>query len=136
MYINDFDEYQQAMRKINLNESSLPMYKGRLIESVDAYNKCRMILNCPEMYKAHRFCYNIDWDNVDESVEEKIDKLYECGKNRGFLHDEVCDDGECADESCCDESAKEDDLGAFEGVTEAAEEEEPKEEPVEEPEAE
>ncbi len=135
MYINDFDEYQQAMRKINLNESSLPTFKGRLIESVDVYNKCRQILECPEMYKAHRFCYNIDWDNVDECVEEKINKLYECGKNRGFIHDETCDNEECADESCCDESTKDVDLGALEGVTEASEDDETKEETVEDPKA-
>jgi hypothetical protein len=59
--LTDFDGLQEAMKKINLDESVMPYVNGRLVDS-EAYNKTQKILNCPEMISAHKFLYNLDMD--------------------------------------------------------------------------
>lgn len=86
--LTDFDGLQEAMKKINLDESVMPYVNGRLVDSV-AYNKTQKILDCPEMISAHKFLYNLDMDQLTEEEVEKINSLYKLGCDRGFITDDL-----------------------------------------------
>lgn len=86
--LTDFDGLQEAMKKINLDESVMPYVNGRLVDS-DAYNKTQKILNCPEMISAHKFLYNLDMDQLTEEEVQKINSLYKLGCDRGFITDDL-----------------------------------------------
>lgn len=59
--LTEFDELQEAMKRINLDESVMPYVNGRLVDS-GSYNKVQKILDCPEMISAHKYLYNLDLD--------------------------------------------------------------------------
>ena len=88
--LTDFDGLQEAMKKINLDESVMPYVNGRLVDS-EAYNKTQKILNCPEMISAHKFLYNLDMDQLTEEEVNKINSLYKLGCDRGFISDDLTD---------------------------------------------
>lgn len=95
--LTEFDELQEAMKRINLDESVMPYVNGRLVDS-GSYNKVQKILDCPEMISAHKYLYNLDLDQLSEEETEKIDKLYKLGCERGFIADDLTDwDKELAD---------------------------------------
>ena len=69
MILNEFDAYQEALKKINLNEEVMPIYKGRLLmENVDMYCKIQKILACNAFEKAHRWLYDLDIENLNELI--------------------------------------------------------------------
>ena len=107
--LTEFDELQEAMKKINLDESVFPYVNGRLVDS-DSYNKAQKILNCPEMITAHKFIYDCDMDQLTEDEVVKIDKLYDLGVNRGFIIDDLTkwDEEEPSDEEKPAETQPED----------------------------
>ena len=88
--LTEFDELQEAMKKINLNESIMPYVNGVLVDDA-SYNKVQKILDCPEMISAHKYLYNLDLDQLSEEEAEKIDKLYKLGCDRGFITDDLTD---------------------------------------------
>lgn len=88
--LTEFDELQEAMKRINLDESVMPYVNGRLVDS-GSYNKVQKILDCPEMISAHKYLYNLDLDQLSEEETEKIDKLYKLGCERGFIADDLTD---------------------------------------------
>lgn len=86
MILNEFDVYQNALKKINLNEGALPIYKGRILsENVDSYFKIQKLLNCNPMEKCHRWLYDLDVENLDETEQEKINELYDLGIEKGYI---------------------------------------------------
>ena len=88
--LTEFDALQEAMKKINLDESVLPYCNGRLVNDV-AFNKIQKILNCPEMVSCHKYLYNLDLDQLNEEEVDKVDKLYKLGCDRGFIIDDLTD---------------------------------------------
>jgi hypothetical protein len=89
MILNEFDAYQEALKKINLNEEVMPIYKGRLLmENVDMYCKIQKILACNAFEKAHRWLYDLDIENLNESECGKICNLYKLGIEKGYLEPE------------------------------------------------
>jgi hypothetical protein len=86
--LTEFDELQEAMKKINLDESVLPYYNGRLCNA-DSVNKIQKILNCPEMISCHKYLYNLDLDQLSEDENDKVEKLYQLGVDRGFIDDDL-----------------------------------------------
>ena len=86
--LTEFDELQEAMKKINMNESVMPYVNGVLCDDV-RYNKVQKILNCPEMISAHKYLYNLDLDQLSEDESVKIDQLYDLGVDRGFIIDDL-----------------------------------------------
>ena len=104
--LTEFDELQEAMSKINLNESIMPYVNGILCQAPESYNKVQKILDCPEMISAHKYLYDLDLDQLDEDDMDKIDKLYKLGVDRGFIVDDLTDwDAELAKDDnagqCC-----------------------------------
>lgn len=98
--LTEFDEYVNAMRHVNLNESVMPYVNGRLVNS-DSYNKVQKLLDCPEMISSHKWLYNLDLDQLEEDETVKIDKLYKLGCDRGFIQDDLThfdSDGNCIDD--------------------------------------
>lgn len=96
--LTEFDELQEAMKRINLDEAVMPYFNGRLVPDSGSYNKVQKILDCPEMISAHKYLYNLDLDQLSEEETEKIDKLYKLGCERGFIADDLTDwDKELAD---------------------------------------
>ena len=89
--LTEFDELQNAMTKINLDESVFPYCNGRLVQNDAAYNKIQKILNCPEMVSCHKYLYNLDLDQLNEDEVDKVDKLYKLGCDRGFIIDDLTD---------------------------------------------
>ena len=95
MIFNEFDLYRAALKKINLNESALPLYKGRILsENVEAYGKAQKILNCKGLEKCHRWVYDLDFENLDESEVTKLNNLFQLGIDNGFIDDETDTDQE------------------------------------------
>lgn len=90
MIFNEFDLYRDALKKINLNESALPLYKGRILsENVEAYGKAQKILNCKDLEKCHRWIYDLDFENLDESEVTKLNNLFQLGLDNGFIDDKT-----------------------------------------------
>ena len=98
--LTEFDGLQDALSKINMDESVMPYINGRLVDD-GAWNKTQKILNCPEMISAHKYLYNLDMDQLTEEEIEKIDQLYKLGCDRGFIVDDLTDwdDAEKSDET-------------------------------------
>lgn len=89
MILNEFDAYREALKKVNLNEEVMPIYKGRLLtENVELYCKIQKLLNCPAMEQCHRWLYDLDVENIDESEASKINNLFQLGVDKGYLDDE------------------------------------------------
>ena len=111
---NDFEIWQQALKKIDLNESALPIYHGRILrENAKEYQKMQKILNCPEMVKCHKYILDRDPESLDEDDCTKINNLYKLGVDRGFIEDTVDvpdedlpDSDFTKDEVCANDSAK------------------------------
>lgn len=98
MILNDFDAYTAALKKINLNESAMPIYRGRILtENVDIYCKIQKLLNCPSMEQCHRWLYDLDVENLDESECGKVNNLFKLGIDNGHIDDET-DDTEMSQE--------------------------------------
>ena len=99
MILNEFDAYREALKKVNLNEEVMPIYKGRLLtENVELYCKIQKLLNCPAMEQCHRWLYDLDVENLDESEASKINNLFKLGVDKGYLDDEQ-DDLETPDQA-------------------------------------
>lgn len=102
--LTEFDELQEAMKRINLNESVMPYVRGILADA-PSFNKVQKILDCPEMISAHKYLYDLDLDQLDEDDIQKIDRLYKLGCDRGFIVDDLtdwdADDTPAADDGCC-----------------------------------
>lgn len=92
MVLNEFDAYREALKKINLNEEVMPIYKGRLLtENVEIYCKIQKILDCPAMEPCHRWLYDLDVENLDESECSKVNNLFQLGVDNGLLDDGSAD---------------------------------------------
>lgn len=90
MIFNEFDLYRAALKKINLNESALPLYKGRILsENIEAYEKAQKILNCKGLEKCHRWVYDLDFENLDENEITKLNNLFQLGVDNGFIDDKT-----------------------------------------------
>lgn len=89
MILNEFDVYQAALKKINLNEEVIPIYKGKVLtENVDAYCKIQKLLACNALEGAHRWLYDLDIENLSESEINKVCNLYKLGVDRGLIADD------------------------------------------------
>ena len=89
MILNEFDAYQAALRKINLNEEVMPIYKGKVLtENVDTYCKIQKLLACNRFEGAHRWLYDLDIENLDESEINKVCNLYNLGVERNLITDD------------------------------------------------
>ena len=85
-FLTDIDEFQAALAKIDMTESSLPVWHGRLVENVDCYNKVKTLLEIDEFEKAHPMLYRLNFDELTEDEVAKVDKLYNLGVERGFIN--------------------------------------------------
>jgi len=94
----EFEELQEALKRVNMAEDTMPYVRGRLCES-ESYNKMQQILASPEMLKSHAYILNLDPEQLEECEIERIDKLWNLGVDRGFIvpdKDEDCDSSEFA----------------------------------------
>ena len=90
MILTELDVYADALKKINLNEEVMPIYKGRVLtENVDIYCKIQKLLGCRPMEGCHRFLYDLDVENLDESECAKVNNLYNLGIKRGYIVDDT-----------------------------------------------
>ena len=98
MILNEFDAYQAALKKINLDEEVMPIYKGRILtENADTYCKIQKLLACNAFEKAHRWLYDLDVENLDENENSKVCNLYQLGVERGYITNDE-DDEDSSDE--------------------------------------
>ena len=104
----NFSEYQESFnkiaRKIVCESYDAEAVSDQIDEAQVTYNKIQKILNCPEMIKSHAYLYALDMENVDECDKQKVDKLYELGKARGVIQEDLPEQepesdeiGECGD---------------------------------------
>ena len=82
--LTEWDALQEAMRKIDLSESTMPYVRGKLCES-KAYNEMQKILAAPELIKSHNYILNLDPEQLSEDEISKVQKIYDLGVNRGFI---------------------------------------------------
>ena len=113
-FITEFDMYEAALRKVNLNENVLPYVRGRLLtENVEIYAKIQKLLNCDPMQTCHRWLYDLDIENLDESEICRVNNLYKLGCDRGYL----TDDEEVAEDDESSETPKTNECGTTEPVS-------------------
>ena len=94
---NDFDLYQEALKKVDLTEAAMPIVRGIIVEDVDTYNKIQKLLNTPALEPCHKFLYNLDVEQLSEDEVSKVNNLYKLGQERGFIEsddEEQTDEGE------------------------------------------
>ena len=96
IYSNDVDLWSQALSKIDLNETALPVVRGAIVENVDAYNKIQKLLNTPQLEPCHRFLYSLDVEQLSEEEVSKVNNLYKYGQDKGFI--ETDEDPEADDQ--------------------------------------
>ena len=103
IYSNDVDLWSQALSKIDLNETALPIVRGAIVENVDAYNKIQKLLNTPQLEPCHRFLYGLDVEQLSEEEVNKVNNLYKYGQDKGFIEaDEDPEDDSQEDVAECD----------------------------------
>lgn len=85
--LTEFDELQEAMKRVNLNEEVMPIYAGKVLvnENAESYKKMQQILDCEEMHSAHKYILNLNPEQMSDEEMEQVDKIYRLGVNRGFL---------------------------------------------------
>lgn len=98
----EFDELQEALSRVRLDENVMPYRNGMLVENEDEYNKIQKLLACEKMQDAHRWLYDLDYENLSEADIGKIDRLFDMGVSKGYI-----------DNSFEEELAKEENPDAF-----------------------
>ena len=91
-YLTDIDEFQAALKMVNVNEDmNVTKSNNVLLEGVelDCYHKCQKILDTPEMKKCHKRCLDVNFDELNESDIDTINKLYDLGIERGLINPDV-----------------------------------------------
>ena len=91
-YLTDIDEFQAALKMVNVNEDmNVTKSNNVLLEGVelDCYHKCQKILDTPEMKKCHKRCLDVNFDDLNESDIDTINKLYDLGIERGLINPDV-----------------------------------------------
>lgn len=91
-YLTDIDEFQAALKMVNVNEDmNVTKSNNVLLEGVelDCYHKCQKILDTPEMKKCHKRCLDVNFDDLNESDVDTINKLYDLGIERGLINPDV-----------------------------------------------
>lgn len=104
----EFDEIQDALSRVRMDENVMPYVNGRLVENVTSYNKIQKLLNASEMASSHKYLYNLDVESLDEEEIEKIDKLFDLAVKNGYIDNsfeeeiakEECPDAVVQDEEC------------------------------------
>ena len=87
-YLTDIDEFQAALKMVNVNEDmNVTKSNNVLLEGVelDCYHKCQKILDTPEMKKCHKRCLDVNFDELNESDIDTINELYDLGIERGLI---------------------------------------------------
>ena len=103
--LNEFDTYQAALKKVKLDEEVMPFVRGKLLtENLDIYAKIQKLLGCKEFEPCHRFLYDLDIENIDESEASKVNNLYKLGCDRGFFDEN--EDEESTEEQKSDAEKK------------------------------
>ena len=103
--LNEFDMYQAALKKVKLDEEVMPFVRGKLLtENLDIYAKIQKLLGCKEFEPCHRFLYDLDIENIDESEASKVNNLYKLGCDRGFFDEN--EDEESTEEQKSDAEKK------------------------------
>ena len=103
--LNEFDTYQAALKKVKLDEEVMPFVRGKLLtENLDIYAKIQKLLGCKEFEPCHRFLYDLDIENIDESEASKVNNLYKLGCDRGFFDEN--EDDESTEEQKSDTEKK------------------------------
>jgi len=76
--LTEFDELQEAMKKINLNEEVMPIYAGKVLinENAESYKKMQQILDCDEMRSAHKYLLNLNPEQMSEEEMDQVDKIF------------------------------------------------------------
>lgn len=78
------DQLQSTLKLINISESAIPVYRGRIVENTfeDTYFKVEKMLNNPAMEQSHPFLYGLDFNQLSREEIEKVDKLYELASDQ------------------------------------------------------
>jgi hypothetical protein len=77
------------------------------------YDMIQKILSCKKMCKCHPFLYALDQEHVNEDDRKKVEELYECAVQRGFIKEdkpEGDEKGEIRKECDCEEDPYSDKL--------------------------
>ena len=97
-YLCEQDRWMAAFAKVNLHEAVDPLYKGKIVEDEELYNKVQQLLDCPDMEHAHQFLLDIDFEDVPPETKQKVDDLYQLAVSQGYIETEAdVDDEEDAD---------------------------------------
>ena len=96
--LTEMEAYQIALSKINLREAVAPVFRGKIVEDEDTYNKVQQLLDCPQMEHAHKFLLDVDFDDLSQEIKQKVDDLYELAISQEFIKADQAEEDEVADE--------------------------------------
>ena len=108
-FICEQDRIMAAFAKVNLREAVDPIFRGKIVEDEDTYNKVQQLLDCPDMEHAHQFLLDFDFEDLTPEVKQKIDDLYQLAISQGYL---------AADEQAATDEEPSNDFSTDEGVDE------------------
>lgn len=84
-FICEQDRIMAAFAKVNLREAVDPIFRGKIVEDEDTYNKVQQLLDCPDMEHAHQFLLDVDFEDLTPEVKQKVDDLYQLAISQGYL---------------------------------------------------
>ena len=98
--LTEMEAYQLALSKVNLREAVAPLFRGKIVEDEDTYNKVHQLLDCPKMEHAHKFLLDVDFEDITDDVKQKVDELYQLAVSQGFIEgsQEEAEEDEVANE--------------------------------------
>lgn len=86
-FVCEQDRFMAAFAKVNLREAVDPLYRGKIVQDEEAYNKVQQLLDCPEMEHAHQFLLDVDFEDLTPDVKQKVDDLYQLAVSEGYFDD-------------------------------------------------
>ena len=69
-FLTEYDELQDALRRVRINEEVMPYYEGRLVEKIDTYKQMQAILDCDKMSDCHKYLLDLDVSDMDDEDAE------------------------------------------------------------------
>ena len=102
-FVTEYDAILDAFSKVNINEAVAPLYRGKIVEDEETYNKVQQLLDCNDMEHAHKFLLDIDFEDISPETKQKVDDLYSLAVSEGYINNITKNSSNDEDEDVSDE---------------------------------
>ena len=99
--LTEFDELQEALKKVKLDEDVMIYHNGMLLENQETASQINKLLNCNEMVNCHRYLLDIDKDDMQDDEIDKVGRLYDLAVKKGYIDNSFNTDCDCPPDTEC-----------------------------------